>query len=413
MPNLHENHRSRLRGRFISDCTALGGDALRGWEEHNIAELLLFYAIPRRDVNDDAHLLCERFGSLEGALMADRGALTPSVARLFAAITALAPYAAGSDEGFADANTAVRGILGNMSDGEVKAVFLTASLIPLGEAELCPGAADAVMRSSLTREIIQSGAECVMTVRKNSGVICGEELSALRVPYEIARCLGLRWLGAFASSSDTSPVEPENGGDKLKCAAEERALLASLLANVSPSGADELSVRLLGRFHSLRAVLRADIRVLCAEVGERAAVLAALPRALTRHISQGPYQRGGRVGRAQALRAAGEHFVKLYAGADGELCRLCALPDGRMPRDFDICGGGSFSSARLDINALARYALSHPDCDIIAAHNHPPSERELSRRDIETAELVRCNMRTMGLNLAACMMICGSGYTLF
>ncbi len=42
-----------------------------GMADHAVLELLLTYAIPRRDVNETAHLLLNKFGSLGGVLSAD------------------------------------------------------------------------------------------------------------------------------------------------------------------------------------------------------------------------------------------------------------------------------------------------------------------------------------------------------
>jgi len=53
-PCFHKGHRTRLRERFLKE----GGDT---FAYHNLVELLLFYAIPRRDTNELAHRLCERF----------------------------------------------------------------------------------------------------------------------------------------------------------------------------------------------------------------------------------------------------------------------------------------------------------------------------------------------------------------
>lgn len=55
--NPHKLHRQRLRARFRRE-------GLDGFEDHNVLELLLFYGIPVRDVNGDAHNLLEQFGSL-------------------------------------------------------------------------------------------------------------------------------------------------------------------------------------------------------------------------------------------------------------------------------------------------------------------------------------------------------------
>ena len=60
---IHDGHRARLKDQF-----AKGGlDAL---PDVNVLELLLFYTIPRRDVNPIAHELLSRFGSLSGVMEA-------------------------------------------------------------------------------------------------------------------------------------------------------------------------------------------------------------------------------------------------------------------------------------------------------------------------------------------------------
>ncbi|MBE6885979.1 MAG: DNA repair protein RadC [Oscillospiraceae bacterium] len=53
----HSGHRERLRKRFTSA-------GLNGFQPHEILELLLCYSIPRKDTNELAHRLLERFGSL-------------------------------------------------------------------------------------------------------------------------------------------------------------------------------------------------------------------------------------------------------------------------------------------------------------------------------------------------------------
>ena len=57
--NLHADHRKRIRERYL-EC--LG----EGFAEHELLELLLFYAIPRSNTNGIAHALIERFGSING-----------------------------------------------------------------------------------------------------------------------------------------------------------------------------------------------------------------------------------------------------------------------------------------------------------------------------------------------------------
>ena len=60
---IHQNHRARMRKRFLEH-------GLDNFADHEILELLLFFAVPRGDVNPLAHRLIEEFGSLAGVLEA-------------------------------------------------------------------------------------------------------------------------------------------------------------------------------------------------------------------------------------------------------------------------------------------------------------------------------------------------------
>ncbi|MDD5930995.1 MAG: DNA repair protein RadC [Oscillospiraceae bacterium] len=60
---VHDGHREKMRARVLA-----GG--LEGFAPHEALELLLYYAIPRRDTNAIAHALMERYGSLTAVLQA-------------------------------------------------------------------------------------------------------------------------------------------------------------------------------------------------------------------------------------------------------------------------------------------------------------------------------------------------------
>ncbi len=60
---IHDGHREKMRRRFLET-------GLAGFADHEALELLLFYAIPRRDTNVLAHVLLERYGSLGATLSA-------------------------------------------------------------------------------------------------------------------------------------------------------------------------------------------------------------------------------------------------------------------------------------------------------------------------------------------------------
>lgn len=59
--SIHDGHRARMKQRF-----AAHGE--RVFDDHQLLELLLFYAVPQGDVNGLAHALIRRFGSLAGVL---------------------------------------------------------------------------------------------------------------------------------------------------------------------------------------------------------------------------------------------------------------------------------------------------------------------------------------------------------
>lgn len=84
--SVHDGHRERLKRRFIEH-------GLDSFGELNALELLLFYAIPRRDTNELAHALIDRFGSLAGVMNASVQELTdvPGVGENTAALLALVP----------------------------------------------------------------------------------------------------------------------------------------------------------------------------------------------------------------------------------------------------------------------------------------------------------------------------------
>ena len=60
---VHDGHRQRKKEQFLQR-------GLEGFADHEVLELLLYYAIPRRDTNEIAHRLLEQFGTLRGVFAA-------------------------------------------------------------------------------------------------------------------------------------------------------------------------------------------------------------------------------------------------------------------------------------------------------------------------------------------------------
>lgn len=61
--SIHDGHRRGMKEQFLAR-------GLSGMRDHQILELLLFYAVPRIDVNPLAHRLEDHFGSLAGVFHA-------------------------------------------------------------------------------------------------------------------------------------------------------------------------------------------------------------------------------------------------------------------------------------------------------------------------------------------------------
>ena len=83
---VHNGHRERLRDTFLEH-------GLDGFHDLQTLELLLFYAIPRRDTNPLAHALLDRFGSLQAVFEASERELceVPGVGRHTAGLILLVP----------------------------------------------------------------------------------------------------------------------------------------------------------------------------------------------------------------------------------------------------------------------------------------------------------------------------------
>ncbi len=86
----HTGHRKRVKTEFLAR-------GLEGWPEYRALELLLFYALPQGDVNDLAHDLIDRFGTLAGVLdaSADELCKVKGVSEHTAALLKLIPALGG------------------------------------------------------------------------------------------------------------------------------------------------------------------------------------------------------------------------------------------------------------------------------------------------------------------------------
>lgn len=64
MADLHDGHRDRMRQRFLAEGGA-------NFQDHELLEMLLFYAVPRANTNPLAHRMIQEFGNLSMLLDSD------------------------------------------------------------------------------------------------------------------------------------------------------------------------------------------------------------------------------------------------------------------------------------------------------------------------------------------------------
>ena len=90
---LHDGHRDRMRERFFQH-------GLETFNEIEALEMLLYYAVPRKDTNPLAHALLEHFGSLDFVLSATEEELceVPGISKRTAALLMMVPQMARLSE---------------------------------------------------------------------------------------------------------------------------------------------------------------------------------------------------------------------------------------------------------------------------------------------------------------------------
>lgn len=83
---VHDGHRDRKRQQFLTS----GPDP---FADHELLEVLLYYAVPRKDTNPIAHELINRFGSLQAVFAAPAAELerVPGLGRNAAVLLKLVP----------------------------------------------------------------------------------------------------------------------------------------------------------------------------------------------------------------------------------------------------------------------------------------------------------------------------------
>ncbi len=204
MKNSGEGHRNRLRERYLQ-----GG--IRGFSDSDALELLLTYAIPRRDTKKLARELLEKFGSLRGVLsqspdmLQSMGGIGPAASVLLSLVTAVSARSLRPEKGsrIIDSPEKVREYLqanmGTLRKERLVALLLDSSNRLITECILEFGTVDraSVHPRNLLEKIIATGATAVILVHNHPGGAIRasqEDISLTRRLSELGKSLGFRIL---------------------------------------------------------------------------------------------------------------------------------------------------------------------------------------------------------------------------
>ncbi|MFJ4137518.1 RadC family protein [Pseudomonas fragi] len=172
-------------------------------------------------------------------------------------------------------------------------------------------------------------------------------------------------------------------------------LLAIFLrTGVSGKSAVDLARHLLSEFGSLRALLEADLRAFCRQLGLGPAKFSQLQAVLEmsrRHLAE-------RLRRESALespQAVRDYFKALLRHEPHEVFGCLFLDTRHRMLAFEVLFRGSIDSASVYPRQVVKRALAHNAAAVIFCHNHPsgisePSQadRMLTKRLIQALDLI-------------------------
>ena len=199
-----EGHRKRLRDRYLS-----GG--IRGFSRRDALELLLTYAVPRKDTKEIAHRLLDKFGSLQAVLKQSPSMLQtvegigPAASVLINMVTSITAMSLKPGKGteIMDSPLKVKKYLetmmGTLRKEKLIALLLDSSNRLISECILEFGTVDraAVHPRNLLEKIIATGATAVILVHNHPGgakKASQEDINLTRRLNDLGKSLGFRVL---------------------------------------------------------------------------------------------------------------------------------------------------------------------------------------------------------------------------
>ena len=182
----------------------------------------------------------------------------------------------------------------------------------------------------------------------------------------------------------------EHGSSSLS---DAELLAIFLRTGVSGKSAVDLARHLLTEFGSLRALLEADLRAFCRQVGLGPAKFSQLQAVLEmsrRHLAE-RLRRDSALESPQAVR---DYLKSLLRHEQHEVFGCLFLDSKHRMLAFEVLFRGSIDSASVYPRQVVKRALAHNAAAVIFCHNHPSGVTEPSQAD---RTLTKCLIQALDL----------------
>ena len=169
----------------------------------------------------------------------------------------------------------------------------------------------------------------------------------------------------------------EHGSSSLS---DAELLAIFLRTGVSGKSAVDLARHLLTEFGSLRALLEADLRAFCRQVGLGPAKFSQLQAVLEmsrRHLAE----RLRRDSALQSPQAVRDYLKSLLRHEPHEVFGCLFMDSKHRMLAFEVLFRGSIDSASVYPRQVVKRALAHNAAAVIFCHNHPSGISEPSQAD--------------------------------
>lgn len=445
---LHKGHRSRVRANIMRN----GTDA---FEVHELFEALLFYAIPYRDTNPTAHLLCNAFGMPMNVFRADTaalcalpgiGAATADFLHLCASISdavqnerAVAPVYNTPEKAGARFVEAFRGV----KEEKVMMLLLNnrSEMIFLGDVFKGSVNSAKLRPATLIRYALLHHASFVYIAhnhKTNLPIPKAEDISTARLMQDALQATGIPSIEHFLiagdryvalynydrkavpsrtdlavaagvwADADTTLLPKIEEEEKGRAIERGKRHLISLLSYVNAENAAAKATRLLAYFPGLSGVLRASCSDLVAVegIGEMDAVLLRVVGALVFRKKPTVPKKNEPV----TLEQAAEYIRDLCKGNLREdVCILLLDKKGCFIDAVKLVEGVANSAMFLGRQLLEAAVYRHAEC-VIVAHTHPDGNPYPSDADIRNTESVRTVFDQAGITFVEHIIVTDHSY---